>query len=79
MTRHVAQRELALWIHMMALELGKTKLAGEAGTYAKRLFDEGYDTVQGLAELDVKDLTVLDAGMQKGDAKLLMGRCPKSA
>ena len=29
-----AQRELALWIHMVALELMKTKLkpAGEAGT-----------------------------------------------
>ena len=36
-TRSVAQKELALWIHMVALELGKTKLAGEAGTYAKRL------------------------------------------
>ena len=45
-TRGVTQRELALWIHMVALEIGKTKLAGEAGTYAKRLIDEGYDTVQ---------------------------------
>ena len=49
-TRSVAQKELALWIHMVALELGKTKLAGEAGTYAKRLIDEGYDTVQGFSE-----------------------------
>ena len=71
-TRSVTQKELALWIHMVALELGKTKLAGEAGTYAKRLIDEGYDTVQGLAELDVEDL--VEAGMRKGDAKLLMGR-----
>ena len=57
-TRSVAQKELALWIHMVALELGKTKLAGEAGTYAKRLIDEGYGTVQGLqlAELDIEDL-----------------------
>ena len=30
-----------------------------------------YNTVQGLAELDVNDL--VDAGMQKGNAKLLMG------
>ena len=63
-TRSVAQKELALWIHMVALELGKTKLAGEAGTYAKRLIDEGYDTVQGLAELDIEDL--VEAGMRKG-------------
>ena len=71
-TRSVAQKELALWIHMVALELGKTKLAGEAGTYAKRLIDEGYDTVHGLAELDIEDL--VEAGMRKGDAKLIMGR-----
>ena len=74
-TRSVAQRELALWLHMVALELGKTKHAGEAGTYAKRLIGEGYDTVQclGQAELDVEGL--VDAGMRKGDAKpLLMGR-----
>ena len=32
-TRSVTQRELSLWIHMVALEVGKTKLAGEAGTY----------------------------------------------
>ena len=44
-TRSVAQKELALWIHMEALKLGKTKPAGEAGTYAKRLIDEGYGTV----------------------------------
>ena len=58
------------------IALWKTKLAGEAGTYAKRLIDEGYDTVQGLAELDVEDLAmpVVDAGMRKGDAEPLMGR-----
>jgi len=74
--RGVTQRELALWIHMVALELGKTKLAGEAGTYVKRLIDEGYDTVQGLAELDVEDqvLQLVDAGMRNGDAKLVMRR-----
>ena len=88
--RSVAQKELALWIHVVALELGKTKLAGEAGTYAKRLIDEGYATVQGLAELDGEDLVqgydmvqglaeldvegLVEAGMRKGDAKLLMGR-----
>ena len=71
MTRSAAQNELALWIHMVALGLGKTKLAGEAGTCAKRLVDEGYDTVQGLAELDIEDL--VEAGMRKGDAKLIMG------
>ena len=70
-TRSVAQKELALWIHMVALELGKTKLAGEAGMYAKRLIYEGYNTVQGLAELDIEDL--VEAGMRKGDAKLIMG------
>ena len=45
---------------MVALELGKTNLAGEAGTYAKRLIGEGYGTGQGLAELDVEGL--VDAG-----------------
>ena len=70
MTRSVAQKELALWIHMVALELGKTKLAGEAGTYAKRLFEEGYGTAQGLAGLDLEGLA--DAGMRKGDAKPLI-------
>ena len=47
-TRSVAHSELALWLHMVALwlhmvalELGKTELAGGAGTYAKRLIDEG--------------------------------------
>ena len=70
--RNGAQRELSLWTHMVALELGKMKLAGEAGTYAKRLINEGYDTVQGLAELDIEGL--VDAGMQKMNATLLMGR-----
>ena len=80
-TWSVAQRELALWLHnanvMVALELRKTKLAGESGTYDKRLIDEGYDMVQGLSELDVEDL--VDAGMRKGDAKLLMGRVSQNA
>ena len=75
-TRGVTQRELVLWIHIVALELGKTNLAGGAGTYSKRLIDEfeGYDTVQGLAELDVEDLQLVDAGMRKGDRNLPMGR-----
>ena len=61
-TRSIAQKELALWIRMVALELGQTKLDGEAGTYAKRLIGEGYGTVHGLAELDVEDL--VEAGMR---------------
>ena len=32
-TRGVTQRDLALWTHMVALELEETKLAGKAGTY----------------------------------------------
>ena len=63
--RHVTQRELALWIRMVALELRKKKLAN-------RLVDEGCDMVQGLAKLDAEGL--VDAGMRKGDAKPLMGR-----
>ena len=43
----VTQRELALWMHMAALELRKTKLAGEAGTYGKGLVDKGHGTAQG--------------------------------
>ena len=46
--------------------LGKGKLAGGAGTYAKRLLDEGYDTADGLADPDVRD--PLGAGVWKGDA-----------
>ena len=72
-TQGATQRELALRTHM---ELGKTKLAGEAGayTFAKRLIGGGYGTAQGLVlpELDIEDLE--DAGMQKGEAKLLTGR-----
>ena len=75
-TRSVAKKELALWIRMVpvALELGKTKLAGEAGTYAKRLIGECHGTVQGLAELDIEG--PVEAGMRKGDPdpKLIMGR-----
>ena len=69
-TRNAAQRELARWIRMLVLELGRTELAGEARTCAKRLIDGGYGTVQGLATLDVKE--PVDAGMQKGDAGLLI-------
>ena len=57
---------------MVPLELGKTKLAGEARTYAKRLTGGVYGTVQGMAGLDAGGL--VGAGMRKGDAKLLMGR-----
>ena len=39
-TRSVAQRELALWMHTAALELRKAKLAGGAGAYPKRLIGE---------------------------------------
>ena len=74
-TRGVTQRGLALWMRMVALDLGNTKLAGEASTHAKRLIDEGDDTAQGLAELDVEDL--VDAGTRKGDAKFLMGKVPQ--
>ena len=45
--------------------------------HVKRLIDEGYDTVQGFAELDTEDLA--EAGMRKGDAKLIMGRVSQSA
>ena len=36
------------------------------------IIEGDYDTVQGLAELDAEG--PVDAGMRKGDAKLLMGR-----
>ena len=64
----VTQRGLALWIRMVALELGKTKLAGEAGAYAKRLVDEGYGTAHALAELDVEGLVdaTVTPGCEKG-------------
>ena len=75
--RAVTQKELALWLHMAVLELRNGKLTGEAGTYAKRLLDKGYDTVQGVAKLHVSDL--LDAGMRKGDAELLVGRVSQNS
>ena len=48
-------------VRMVALELGKKKLAGEAGTHAKRLIGQGYGTAHGLSELDVEDLVDRDA------------------
>ena len=48
---------------MVALGLGKTKLAGEAGTYARRLIDKGYGTVPGLVKLDAEGR--VDARMRK--------------
>ena len=69
-TRTVTAKEVANWLHEVALQLGKHKLAGEANTYAKRLVEDGFDTVEGIAGLDVGDLT--EAGMRKGDAKTLM-------
>ena len=43
--RTATQKELALWLHAAALELGKGKQAGGAGAYAQRprLLDGGYD------------------------------------
>ena len=70
MTRTVTAKEVAGWLLEVALQLGKHKLAGEASTYAKRLVEGGFDTVEGIAGLDVGDLT--EAGMRKGDAKTLM-------
>ena len=39
-------------------------------TYAKFLVEDGFGTVEGIAGLDVGDLT--EAGMRKGDAKTRM-------
>ena len=52
-TRTVTAKEVANWLHEVALQLGKHKLAGEANTYAKRLVEDGFDTVEGIAGLDV--------------------------
>ena len=38
-TRTVTAKEVAGWLHEVALRLGKHKLAGEANTYAKRLVE----------------------------------------
>ena len=76
-TRTVTAKEVAGWLHEVALRLGKHKLAGEANTYAKRLVEDGFGTVAGIAGLYVGDLT--EVGMTKGDAKTLMrnvsGQC----
>ena len=45
-TRTVTAKEVAGWLHDFALQLGKDKLAGEANTYAKRLVEDGVDTVE---------------------------------
>ena len=66
-------KEVADWLHEVALQLGKSKLAGEDSTYAKRLVEaveDGCGTVDGVAGLVVGGL--VDAGMRKGDAKTLM-------
>ena len=69
-TRTVTAKEVDGWLHEVALQLGKHKLAGEVNTHAKRLVEDGFDTVEGIARLDVGDLA--EAGMRKGDAKTLM-------
>ena len=74
-TRTVTAKEAAGWLHEVAPQLGKHKLAGEANTYAKRLVEDGFDTAEGIAGLDVGDLK--EAGMRKGDAKTLMRDVPK--
>ena len=76
-TRTVTANEVAgwPWLHEVALRLGKHKLAGEANTYAKRLVEGGFGTAEGIAGLDVGDLT--EAGMRKGDAKTLMRNVSK--
>ena len=83
-TRKATAKEVAGWLHEVALPLaiGKHKLAGEAGTYGKRLVEDGFGAVEGIqiAGLGVGDLT--EAGMRKGDAKTLMrnvsGKCTPS-
>ena len=70
-TRTVTANEVAGWLHEVALRLDKHKLAGEANTYAKRLVEDGFGTVEGIAGLDMGDLT--EAGTRKGDAKPHMG------
>ena len=75
-TRTVTAKEVANWLHEVALQLGKHKLAGEANTYAKRLVEDGFGTVEGIAGLDMGDLT--EAGMRKGDAKTLMRNVSES-
>ena len=71
-TRTVTAKEVACWLHGVALRLGKHKVAGEASTYAKRFVEDGIGTAEGIAGLDVGDLT--EAGMRKGDAKTLTMR-----
>ena len=71
--REVMAKEVTGWLHEVALQLGKHKLAGEAGTYATRLVEDGFGTVGGIAGLGVGDLyDLVDAGMRKDDAKTLM-------
>ena len=58
MTRAATAKEVAGWLHAVALQLGKHKLApaGQAGTYAKRLVEDGFigfGTVERIAGLGV--------------------------
>ena len=55
-TRAVTAKEAAGWPHEVALQLGKHKLAGEANTHAKRLVEDSFGTVEGIAGLDVGPL-----------------------
>ena len=65
-TRTVTGKEVAGWLHEVALQLGKNKLAGEANTFV----EDGFAIVDGITGPDVGDLMV--AGMRKSDAKTLM-------
>ena len=46
MTRTATAKEVAGWLHEVALQLGKRMLAGEANTYAERLVGGGFGAVE---------------------------------
>ena len=68
--RAATAKEANCWLHEVALQLGKRKLAGEASTHAKHPVEDCFGTVEGIVGLGVGGL--VGAGMRKGDAKTLM-------
>ena len=74
-TRTIIAKEVPGWLCKVALQLGKHKLAVEANIYEKHLVEDGFDTIAGIAGLDVDDLA--EAGMRKVNAKMLMRNVSK--
>ena len=57
MTRTVTAKEADGWLHAVALQIGKGKLAAEASTYAVCFVKGGFGAVEGITGVPVDDWT----------------------